>query len=227
MRQMRPLRFRSPPAWTSGLPAAADIHLWRRRGPVSRGPNSIDSDAVVAQLLAQQFGGSECHWRPARSAHGRPLWPQAPGFDLSISHSGDCWLLAVAGANRRIGIDIETLYERSRALELAERYFPSEEALILARLSPENRSRAFLRLWCAREAVLKAHGRGIAFGLNRLRFDIAPRQLGLVACDAELGSPHAWRIREFCPAPGLLGVLAWRGPPGRLRAFDAGDPDEV
>ena len=45
----------------------------------------------------------------------------------------------------------------------------------------------FFRLWCAKEAVLKAHGHGISFGLHKQRF--APDGAGL--------SGPVWFTRSF------------------------------
>src|SRR3546814_6405959 len=58
------------------------------------------------------------------------------------------------------GIDLERQRPRARALEIAERYFSADEAAALAALPAADRSVAFLELWTAKEAVLKALGRG-------------------------------------------------------------------
>ncbi len=67
-----------------------------------------------------------------------------------------------------------------------------------------------MRLWCAKEAVLKAHGRGIAFGLERLEFTADGEDWALSACDPALGVPADWTLHVFAPAPGYLATLAWR-----------------
>src|SRR3546814_6516543 len=66
----------------------------------------------------------------------------------------------------RSGADLELLRPRPRALALAERFFVRSETGALLALPAEAREAAFVRLWCAKEAVLKAHGRGLAFGLR-------------------------------------------------------------
>jgi 4'-phosphopantetheinyl transferase len=75
---------------------------------------------------------------------------------------------------------------------------------------PPPRDEAFLRLWCAKEAVLKAHGRGLVFGLDKLAFAERDGMLDLVACDRALGVPADWQLREFIPQPGFRAALAWR-----------------
>jgi 4'-phosphopantetheinyl transferase len=155
----------------------------------------------------------------SRDAHGRP---QLDGggqhadlhqADLNWSHSGD-WLIAACAETARVGIDIELLRPRPKALALAQRFFAPEETAWLRTLAddPERLQHAFTRLWCAKEALLKAHGRGLSFGLEKLRFelddtDATPR---LVACDCALGPPADWRLQAWAPAPGYLATLAWR-----------------
>src|SRR3546814_19369694 len=72
---------------------------------------------------------------------------------------------------------------------------------------------AFVRLGCAKEAVLKAHGRGLAFGLDRLEFALCGDDWALVACDPALGRPSDWTLHAFMPMPGYLASLAWRQVP--------------
>jgi len=157
-----------------------------------------------------------------RDAHGRPRFAAGAGFDAGWSHSGDGLLLAF-GRGVVLGVDMEYERPRPRALELAQRYFvPAEVAWLAAHaeeptasaagfdvaISP--RDLAFLRLWCAKEAVLKAHGRGLAFGLHRLVFAERDGALVLAEADPALGDTAAWSLREFVPHPGYRAALAWR-----------------
>jgi len=147
-----------------------------------------------------------------RDAHGRPrLGPVHAGFDASWSHSGDGLLVAL-GAGVRIGADLEWLRPRPRALVLAERFFTANETAGLAALPAAAREAAFVRLWCAKEAVLKAHGRGLAFGLHRLEFAADGDDWRMTACDPELGDARDWSLHAFAPMPGYVARLAWRSP---------------
>ncbi|HEY4529994.1 MAG TPA: 4'-phosphopantetheinyl transferase superfamily protein, partial [Luteimonas sp.] len=156
-----------------------------------------------------------------RGRHGRPHLRHGR-WDCNWSHSGDRLAIAL-GEDVRVGIDIERPRPRPRVLELAGRYFAPAEAAALAALPEDARADAFLRLWCAKEAVLKAHGRGLAFGLHRLCFDgfddpcATPRP---VAMDPALGLAGDWHLRRL-PFDGLVGMLAWHaaGPrfPGPAR----------
>ncbi|MEI2453255.1 4'-phosphopantetheinyl transferase superfamily protein [Lysobacter firmicutimachus] len=147
----------------------------------------------------------------SRDERQRPhLNPPHQGYDCNWSHSGERLLVALA-RQARIGVDLERLHRRPRALEVAARFFSVAEADWL-RDHPD-RDRAFLRLWCAKEAVLKAHGHGLSFGLEKLRFEDGAGGLRLVECDPALGAAPDWTLREIEPAPGYLGALAWRPRP--------------
>ncbi len=144
-----------------------------------------------------------------RDARGRPtLGTPHARTDVSWSHSGDGLLMA-RGEDVRVGTDLERVRPRPRALELAQRFFAADEARQLAALAAPTREQAFLRLWCAKEAVLKAHGHGLAFGLDRLVFATDGNDWTLVDCDPALGVATDWSLHHFQPAPGYLAAVAW------------------
>lgn len=168
-------------------------------------------EPLARAWLAAQLGRDVDALPLTRDARGRPrLDGDLARWDCNWSHSGDGLLVAL-GEDVRVGIDLERLRPRARALELAERFFTAGElAWLHAMPSTAVRDHAFLRLWCAKEAVLKAHGHGISFGLDRLRFDEFDGRLQLVECDRALGQPQDWDLQELHPAPGYIGALAWR-----------------
>lgn len=145
-----------------------------------------------------------------RDAQGRPHFI-APLHRLETgwSHSGEALLLAL-GEDVELGVDIERLRARPRAMELAERFYhPDETAWLRALADEAERLLAFVRLWCVKEAVLKAHGQGISFGLHRFHVALdggAPR---LATCDPGLGRPDDWRLHEWAPRPDYRAALAW------------------
>ena len=170
------------------------------------------AEPLARAWLAAQLGVAAGALALARDDRGRPRLdgPHA-GHDCNWSHSGDGLLLAL-GEGVRVGADLERIRQRPRAQALAERYFTAQEArwLAMSAATDRDRDRAFVRLWCAKEAVLKAHGHGLSFGLHRLRFESDGDALHLAACDPALGTPASWSLREFEPAPGYSAALAWR-----------------
>lgn len=170
------------------------------------------AEPLARAWLAREWHTSQAALSLLRNRHGRPYLSQArhPGWDIGWSHSGDGLLVALAHGVR-VGVDLERQRERPRAAELARRFFAQDEAQWLNALPPERHQAMFVRVWCAKEAVLKAHGRGIAFGLARLRFDWDPAadRLLLRDCDPVLGLPAHWHLHEMQPQAGECAVLAW------------------
>ncbi|WP_343182806.1 4'-phosphopantetheinyl transferase family protein [Rhodanobacter glycinis] len=187
-----------------------EIHVWRldyqpqqRREPLRAVLGAylgIDGDRVV--LTDGEHG------RPAlASAHDQSL-----GFNWS--HSGGHALIAIG---RRIapGIDLERLRVRPRALEIAKRYFTDDETSALAVLPMSARHAAFLELWTAKEAVLKALGRGLAFGLDRLSVTSTIDRLSLQRLEGD--DIQAWQLQRLPVDATLVAALAWRGEARRIQ----------
>lgn len=178
-------------------------------------PRGAPAEQIAWEWLAPRIAATDDSLERSgpsltRSAHGRPLIASRNGrHDASWSHSDDLLLIAL-GEHVDVGVDVELVKPRPRALELARRYFTPDETGWLAAQAGSARDAAFLRLWCAKEAVLKAHGRGLAFGLHRLGFVEHAGVLRLATAASELGPPEAWALHEFAPRPGYLAALAWR-----------------
>jgi len=69
-----------------------------------------------------------------------------------------------------LGVDIELGKRRHHPLPLARRFYAQSEYEWLCALPAQEQEGAFYRLWSRKEAVLKAHGGGIAAGLEKVRF---------------------------------------------------------
>ncbi|ATD66181.1 4-phosphopantetheinyl transferase [Luteimonas chenhongjianii] len=169
------------------------------------------AEALVRPWLAGELGVAADAMALERDARGRPRLhvPGRAGLDVNWSHSGEALLIAL-GEGVTVGADIEWLRPRPQAMALAQRFFVATEATALAKLPPAAAEAAFVQLWCAKEAVLKAHGHGLSFGLDRLEFAARDDGWALVACDPALGAPGDWHLHAFAPLPGYLATVAWR-----------------
>jgi 4'-phosphopantetheinyl transferase len=150
--------------------------------------------AVDVWLGARGLAGSVL-----RDPRGAPYIPGGP--HLSISHSGA--LEAVAVCELPVGVDVERI-RPLRALALARRFFPPVEADALAALPEAERDAAFLRLWTAKEAYVKALGTGF-------RGSTTPRSVAI--------GPE-WALAELA-LDGYCGTVAVRTRRIVLRVRDA------
>ena len=180
-------------------------------------PPRAPAEPLARAWLAAQWGVDAQALPLARDTRGRPrLAGTMAHRDANWSHSGE-HLLVACGEAMHIGCDLERIRPRPNARALAGRFFHPNEAAWLDGLPDAEAEAAFLRLWCAKEAVLKAHGHGISFGLHRFRLadgggggeGKGDDGLRIVECDPRLGDAAAWRLHEFRPVAGYLGAIAW------------------
>jgi len=118
--------------------------------------------AAMRCLLARYLGVAPAALRFARGARGKPHVVGA-ALEFNLSHADDVALLAIA-RDVALGVDVE-------------RYDADLDARALGRvvLAPSERSvrdvaepRAFLRIWCRKEACLKATGVGLVDDLTAI-----------------------------------------------------------
>jgi 4'-phosphopantetheinyl transferase len=194
-----------------------EIQLWwfPRLPAATRPP-----DLRWRDLLAAYTGSTPEDLALARGEHGKPFLTQPPALEFNLSHSRGALLVGIS-REQALGVDIEVPARARPVLDLAERFFAADEAGVLARLDPMRQQSAFLQLWSCKEAVLKALGSGIGFGLDRAAFTLdirgEPQRLNVI--DATAGSVAEWQIVRLTLADDCTGAMAWRGPDRPLRAF--------
>jgi 4'-phosphopantetheinyl transferase len=88
--------------------------------------------------------------------HGKPTVADAPGLQLSWSHSGG-WVVAAVAHGAPVGVDVERLRPLTDIDALAARVrSPAERAG-----AGEEGGDSLLRVWTRKEALLKASGDGL------------------------------------------------------------------
>jgi 4'-phosphopantetheinyl transferase len=207
-------RFVAAPATAAATLDHADVQVWHL--PYRHG----DGRLPLRQLLAASLQVDPDALAFEHGPHGRPrLTGPHAGLDFSWSHSGDSAMLAMARDLPELGVDVEQVRRRARALDLARRYFADAEHVALRALPEDALDAGFLALWTAKEAVLKGLGRGLAYGLDRVAFDLEgavarPRRFA-----DEAGPASDWILVPLQPRAGVLGTLAWRGGGRPVRRF--------
>ncbi|HEY6986552.1 MAG TPA: 4'-phosphopantetheinyl transferase superfamily protein [Rhodanobacteraceae bacterium] len=203
-----------------------EIHLWLLAidGAPDHRTVAARTQVLLARLLTR-YANLYAPPQIVRTERGKPFAPELPDLDFNLSHAKDHVLIAIA-RRQPLGVDIERIDRRIEIEDLARRYFSRAEADAIERLPTGTRTAAFLRLWTCKEAVLKALGEGIAFGLDRVSFDLDAEGFptGVADLVPEAGTTESWRLALLEPAPGFLGALAWQGPERKVRTFRAG-PD--
>jgi len=178
-------------------------------------PRKAAESLALRGLLASHLGTLPEHLQIVRDEHGKPRIANSP-LEFNLSHTRSSALVGICDGNA-LGVDLEHLGRERPVLQLAQRFFAPSEASALSLLDPLRRQTAFLELWCCKEAVLKALGRGLGFGLARVEFALnergEPKALTRVGEDL----PHDWHVVRLRPAPDFAAALAWQGPARRVQ----------
>jgi 4'-phosphopantetheinyl transferase len=151
----------------------------------------IAQHAMVRGLLARYLGVAPAAVTFTRGSRGKPA---VAGLEHNLSHTDDVALLAVS-RSIALGVDIERYAANIDPLELARTVLAPLEAACTERL-------AFFRIWCRKEACLKATGDGLVDDLtsisvidDRVRLSGALVHLQDLALDAD----HAAALATLVP----------------------------
>lgn len=212
-----------PPAFLSqsGVPPLdrGEIHVWLVEAPADAQTRTLSgiSQLALGKLLA---GYADRRDAPTilRGEHGKPYAPDLGGIEFNLSHSGRHALIAIA-RDQPVGVDLEMQGRKRSVDDIAQRYFCAAESRALSALPAELRAAAFLRLWTGKEAVLKALGEGLSFGLDRVEFelDAAGHVVALRHVASPLAETSGWNWHALHPVADHHAAIAWHGPPRRLR----------
>jgi hypothetical protein len=130
-------------------------------GTISKpGSGSLMMHRLREQLLAGYMDGNPADSPMARGLYGALLCGTPP-YPVSISSSSTCgWALVAISRGYRVGVDIEKIDTTLGLMEIAERFFRSEEWDYLRSCPLEMRATAFFWFWTLKEAYLKVIGTG-------------------------------------------------------------------
>ncbi len=142
--------------------------------------------------------------------HGKPALAGGVDLAFNVSHSGSHGLLAVG--REELGVDVERVGGCPTASLLDSVCAPAELDA-LAAVPAGRRAAAFIRLWVAKEAVLKASGQGLSVRPAALTVPAErPAAVWLAARRywlAELPAPAGYAAALACSAPPSAVELSW------------------
>jgi 4'-phosphopantetheinyl transferase len=147
--------------------------------------------------------------------HGKPdIADPDCGLRFNLSHSGSIAACAL-GVQCDVGVDVEQVRAMPDLLDIAHRFFSSEECKDLETVPAGDREVAFFNCWTRKEAYVKAVGGGLSIPLDSFRVSLLPGDSPrLLRYQTEDGVP--WTIEAFDPGPGYCGALAYSGAPRQV-----------
>jgi 4'-phosphopantetheinyl transferase len=128
----------------------------------------IAAHGAFRVVLGRRLGVPPASLRWQLGPHGKPELA-GPGPRVSFSHSGDLAALATAPC-RRVGVDIQQLLSGLDVTRMAARFYPRQEAeLVASAPGPARQVARFTELWARKEACVKvAGGRLLPAGLEQV-----------------------------------------------------------
>ena len=174
----------------------------------------LAAHALARVALAERTGADLATLRIGHDEHGRPTTDDQT-IRLSLTHGRG--LVACAIGSGAIGIDAEPLASADRLEHFVDDVFdPRELDWVRARTEPGGRDFRLVQLWTAKEAVLKARGRGLRGGGRHPLRSIVLAPAGSSDDGAALVSDHGERVWTWSIDGTHLVSVALAASPGGL-----------
>lgn len=169
---------------------------------------------ILRTILSHYLTVAPGHLSFRYNCHGKPFLTSE--FDhhklsFNLSHSNGLVLYAIA-CGREIGIDLEQIHTNFEHEKIAERFFSPREIAALRTISAEMKAEAFFKCWTAKEAYIKAQGKGLSLPLHSFDVSYAPGEPArLLATRDDPLEASRWTLRELMPGDGYVGALVAKG----------------
>lgn len=189
------------------------VRMARLRAPSMQHQFLVTRVSVRTLLSAYFPSVSARDWSFERNLWGRPIISnqEARGrVSFNIAHTDGRIVIAVSGSGE-VGVDIERVTRKVRAVALAERYFSGTEAAALRSLPNALHRQRFFELWTLKEAYIKACGIGLAIPLQSFSFALDESQIGIAFAPQRQDDPSRWQFWQLLSSDGYLVGLALAG----------------
>ncbi len=228
--------------WRAGLdrPAAQVAHLTQTLAPdeqlrAERFHFERDRQRfIVGRGVLRAILGRYLHLAPAQlqfcyGARGKPALAESLAggkgqLHFNLAHSGNLAVYALV-RGQEIGVDVEQIHPIVEMVQIAERFFATQERAALLALPPEQRQPAFFNCWTRKEAYLKALGDGLTQPLDQFIVSLGPGEPArLLSLAGDVIEASRWLIEAFHPADGYVAAVAIPGQGWHFNYWDWLDP---
>lgn len=125
--------------------------------------------ACLRIILAQILGMKNYYVSIVYNEFFKPMLAEEFGLYFNLSHSADAALFAFSKRGN-VGVDLEFMAEDRNIYSIASKHFTNEEHAFLTKGNAGEKLKRFYQLWTAKEALLKAEGKGLWEGLPQTLF---------------------------------------------------------
>jgi len=165
----------------------------------------IIARGVLRTLLSSYLNTSPLALQFTYNQHGKPFLLNSPLY-FNVSHSKDIILIAISN-QEKTGVDIEHMDSSRDYLKIAQRFFSPGEYQALIACSKENQAEAFFNIWTAKEAYIKAVGKGLWIDLNSFAVSVWPTAPACLLHSAD-ETIADWHLQRFNPWEGYKAAYA-------------------
>lgn len=139
--------------------------------------------------------------------YGKPFLGHSGGLQFNISHTHGSAIFAFCHESE-IGIDIEHIERDADFDGVALKVFTPIEQNMLLQLNGREKRREFFRLWTAKEAFMKATGRGFSLDPSSIETSLpeSPGQPGTFNCNT-IENSSSLMVTEVPTPPGYHAML--------------------
>ena len=167
----------------------------------------IISRGILRLLLGKYIGVDPKELVFNNNSFGKPFLsnPTDSAICFNVTHSGSLLLFAI-GKGKHVGVDVEIIDEKLDFKRVSSLVFSPDEQLSLSlSINPIG---YFYALWTAKEAILKAAGRGFSYPSNKFSVSILNRITFPSIIPAELTSGCSCSLFSFSPVKGYSAAVA-------------------
>lgn len=159
----------------------------------------VDKSLEVAKWLSHFSQTDKDLIKIKKGRDGRPFWENNYGLDFNYSHSHDLWMIGFTNKGR-IGVDIESMNQERDFQSLADRFFSKRESQVLKEIDNMRLKREiFLKMWTAKESLVKALGVGLKNQINVIEVD--PGSGEIISLPEAFGDSSLWTVKYFSVDP--------------------------
>ena len=138
---------------------------------------------LLRQGLEQEYGQT---WEVYVEEKKKPILKDAEGICFNISHTKG--LVACGISRREIGVDVERVRKFKEAV-VRKACSEEEQKYVFAGQDDQEKATRFCKLWTLKESYIKAIGKGLAFPLDEITFEIAEDEI--------FSNIPGWRYEQF------------------------------
>ncbi len=179
----------------------------------------VVSHGLLRIILASYLNIEPDKLQFSYTSNGKPYLIQKfndKELQFSLAHSHELALFALT-FDRRIGVDIEKIYNFAETDQLANRILSRQEKAELRKHHPNEKLETLFRYWTCKEAYAKATGEGLALPVEEIHTSLVPGSMArLISIKRSVREASRWSLQELHPVPGFAAALAVEGHDYRL-----------